>query len=403
MSLESFGQKIGTLIERQYCEVIKTWVELFVPANPVYSVEETIHLLSMTGARNSYVNAVAKNLKMAGHDVQTGETALGRIRSLQSRELFTDMKQANNAVINRAVERGELDDGLVVAMDAHNVYRHTKIPMDADRKRTASDIRTVRGRKPKNGTCYAHEYMTVQNVQMRDEPTYVCAFDRVLPLQNTTDIARGLLRETTAKTNTSIELVMADGAFDDIDTLSMFMEEDLSFLVRADQDQRVKRVIEEKGDDYHIEYGYVKGDTKRHVTANLIVLNVAWLKEHGIKYPLKKKGHITFFTNLSPDENESEKSFCLKIARYYKKRWGIETGYRDISDFEAKTHSLSDAVRLFLYLQAILLYNLWVQINLTFQHDPERQKHFPDGIPKSTITFLIEQIIQEKVDDTSDA
>jgi len=82
-------------------------------------------------------------------------------------------------------------------------------------------------------------------------------------------------------------------------------------------------------------------------------------------------------------------SFCLQIALYYKKRWGIETGYRDIGAFEAQTHSLHDATRLFLYIQAIILFDLWIQINLEFKDDP-------DGIPKSTIKFIMEQMALEE-------
>jgi len=85
----------------------------------------------------------------------------------------------------------------------------------------------------------------------------------------------------------------------------------------------------------------------------------------------------------------------LQIALSYKKRWGIEVGYRDIGDFEAKTHSLYDSTRLFLYIQAILLYNLWIQINLEFKDDPDRNKYFRDGIPKSTIKFIMEQVLIE--------
>ena len=109
-----------------------------------------------------------------------------------------------------------------------------------------------------------------------------------------------------------------------------------------------------------------------------------------------KKGYLTFFTDISHNENVSMKSFCLRIALYYKKRWGIETGYRDIGEFEAKTHSLNDATRLFLYIQAIILFNLWIQINLEFKDDSDRIKHFRDGIPKSTIKFIMEQMTLEE-------
>ncbi|MEA2054281.1 MAG: hypothetical protein U9O96_04080, partial [Candidatus Thermoplasmatota archaeon] len=125
------------------------------------------------------------------------------------------------------------------------------------------------------------------------------------------------------------------------------------------------------------------------------VIDIKWLRKQGIKYPLKKKGWISFYTDLYPEENESLRHFCLRIALYYKKRWGIETGYRCINDFNGQTHSLYDSIRLFLYLQAILLYNLWIQINLQFKDDPDRKKYFRDGIPKSTIKFVMEELARD--------
>ena len=246
---------------------------------------------------------------------------------MDSIQLLKEMKDANNDIIKTAVERNERGNKLIVALDTHNVYRYTKIPMDRKRNRECSDIKTVIGRKPKNGACYAHEYMTIQNIKMKDEPTYVLAFDRVLPLQNITNIARNLLREAESKTGSGIKLVVAHGDFDDVDTMTTFIEEKKHFVVRADKDKKVKKVIEklkEKEENHHIEFGYIKGNKRHYVKTNLVVAKVEWLKKQGIKYPLIKKGYITFFTDLYPQENESLEHFCLKIALYYKKM-----GYRN--------------------------------------------------------------------------
>jgi hypothetical protein len=179
----------------------------------------------------------------------------------------------------------------------------------------------------------------------KKDPSYVIAFDRMYFGKN--DIAKTaekILMEAETKIKAKISLVLGDGGFDDIDTMKMFYRRKKPFIVRADQDKKVKEIISKtrkKGKNFHIEYGYLKGTEKNGVKANLI----------------------------------------------------IETGYRDISAFQAKTHSLSDPVRLFLYIQAILLYNLWVQINYMFKDDPERIRYFRDGIPKSMVKFIIEQSI----------
>ena len=46
-----------------------------------------------------------------------------------------------------------------------------------------------------------------------------------------------------------------------------------------------------------------------------------------------------------------------------KKRWGIETSYRMIGQFYPKTTSNSYAVRVFYFVLAVLLYNVWVLLN----------------------------------------
>jgi hypothetical protein len=328
---------------------------------------------------------------------------MNRINSLVSSALFKEGCKVNDSIITRAVEQRELKPEIFVAVDTHLVYRNSKIPFDKkQRKRACSDMQTVKGSKPKNGACYAHEYMTLQNIKMKDEPTYVLSFDRVLPLKDKTTIMKGLIEDTEMKTDSTIALIVADGGFDDVQTMKMCKDMKKHFVFRADKDKKVKASIariEETGRDYQVIYHYVKGSKKHHVTVNLVILKVDWLKKQGITYPLLKSDYLTFFTDLAHNEYVSMESFCLKVALYYKKRWGIETGYRDIGAFEGKTHSLHDATRLFLYIQALILFNLWVQINLEFKNDPDRLKHFKKGIPKSTIQFLMEQLFLHQIEE----
>ena len=398
MSLQDIGKKISKSLKGMYCDVVISFFNFCMPDDPLYSIKETVQLFATAGIRNTYVESVSKGMKTRGYKCQTGETAMDRVNPMSSVDLFNEGCKANDHIIRVAVEREELRSTLMVALDTHSVYRYSKIPIGEKRKRACSDIRTVIGRQPKDGACYAHEYMTLQNIKMKDEPTYVLAFDRVLPLQNRTTIAKGLIEKAESKTNSKITLIVADGGFDGIDDMQMFKLDGKHFVVRADQDKKVKEIVkccEENDKDYYVKFDYVKGNKKHNVTANLVTINVDWLKKQGIKYPLVKKGYLTFFTDLLPKEDETSECFVLQIALFYKKRWGIEVGYRDIGDFEAKTHSLYDSTRLFLYIQAILLYNLWIQINLEFKDDPDRKKYFRDGIPKSTIKFIMEQVLIE--------
>lgn len=67
------------------------------------------------------------------------------------------------------------------------------------------------------------------------------------------------------------------------------------------------------------------------------------------------EGTTVFMTNfvVGPDEAET---FC----RRYNRRWQIENEYKSIKgDFLAKTSSKDYRVRLFYFVFAVLLYNIW--------------------------------------------
>ncbi len=58
---------------------------------------------------------------------------------------------------------------------------------------------------------------------------------------------------------------------------------------------------------------------------------------------------------------------CIAYRLYgmYSKRWGIETGYRNLDhDFQARTTTRNYHIRLFYFLFSTCLYNLWVLVNI---------------------------------------
>jgi IS4 transposase len=56
-----------------------------------------------------------------------------------------------------------------------------------------------------------------------------------------------------------------------------------------------------------------------------------------------------------------------RILRMYKRRWGIETSYRKVREFLPKTTSRSWLVRIFNFIFARLIYNVWVVLNARAQ------------------------------------
>ncbi len=62
-----------------------------------------------------------------------------------------------------------------------------------------------------------------------------------------------------------------------------------------------------------------------------------------------KKEYLVFATNNPRIDVEK-----------YRKRWVIETGYRDINDMRLKTSSYDHRVRELMFIFSVLFYNAWI-------------------------------------------
>ena len=78
-----------------------------------------------------------------------------------------------------------------------------------------------------------------------------------------------------------------------------------------------------------------------------------------VPHRTKEDEYVWFVTNL---DVESETTNAYAAA--FRRCWGIETSYRQIGDFLPRTSSPMFSVRLFYFLFAVSLYNLWVLANV---------------------------------------
>jgi len=393
---------VDELFEKVYVKcsaLLNKVIRMDLGENPEYSKKSTLDIYVCAGVNESYIQSTVNELsagrlilgKISDFEhIQSADTVLNRIKQKDPKEILAEARKANDKIIDKAVQKGAFEDPFTVALDSHNVYRHTKIKREKDRKKKCDDIQKVVGTKPKGSCTKAHQYMTIKAIDT--DYRYTLDIEPVLPLKNRVKIAEQLINSAEKRTQGRIDCILGDGDFDSVAMINMFYTKKKHFVVRADQDSKVKKVIEKcKGLWCYIEYGYRKGKGKHTATYNLVVIDVKALKKYKIELPLadkRKVKYIVFGTDLAPKPNESDLDFCIALAKLHKKRWGIETGYRDKIEFRGKTHALSYSVRLFFFLLSVIMYNLWVQININYKESPGRVKMFPDGIPKSFIGFL---------------
>lgn len=67
---------------------------------------------------------------------------------------------------------------------------------------------------------------------------------------------------------------------------------------------------------------------------------------------------------LTDSGHEVTRDLAHPLAEAYRRPWGIETSYRKVAEFLPRTSSPTFSVRLFYFLFAVALYNLWVLVNL---------------------------------------
>lgn len=166
-------------------------------------------------------------------------------------------------------------------------------------------------------------------------------------LDNLEELVEQIIKR--AKSKISIDKVYLDREFDKPKIINILKKNRVKFVmpkVRSDtvkawmrKSQGIKaRIIK----DFEIS----KGENKAVV--NLILVD----DEEGIKR--------AFITNFDIPEQLSH-----YLYRWYSKRWGIETSYRNIDhDFKPRTTSKNYNIRLFYFLFSVCLYNLWVLVNI---------------------------------------
>jgi IS4 transposase len=176
----------------------------------------------------------------------------------------------------------------------------------------------------------------------------------------------------TAREFVEINRVYCDRGFYRVPLVETFVELDLEFVVRAPQTVGVKRALEAH-------------DTSPFVT----------------EYELVRKnpptGRVPVTLVVVPHRTRDDDSFCLvtncavskdaaePLAEAYRRRWGIETSYRKIGEFLPRTSSPTFAVRLFEFLFAVAMYNLWILVCLFLAE----QRDLTDRPAVSTALFRL--------------
>jgi hypothetical protein len=162
------------------------------------------------------------------------------------------------------------------------------------------------------------------------------------------EAVRSLIVE--ARRYVSIRHVYLDRGFYQVHVVKELDRLDIDFIVRARPSTGMKGRLSAGAETVVDSYQMQR---KRPPTASVDVTVFA------VPHRTNEDEHVWFVTNLDV-ESETAKAY----AAAFRRRWGIETSYRQIGDFLPRTSSPTFSVRLFYFLFAVALYNLWVFANV---------------------------------------
>jgi IS4 transposase len=79
----------------------------------------------------------------------------------------------------------------------------------------------------------------------------------------------------------------------------------------------------------------------------------------------------------------------------YSRRWGIENSYKTIKDFLAWTTSKDYTVRLFYFGFAVLLYNMWLLVDLLVQLSFDIEHWYKPRVTAKRFLNLARKLLSE--------
>jgi len=387
----SSKRTVNRLIRGKTREVLDELTTVVFPAfdfdrsdEVIYDDEELLLLESLLGVTGTAANGGAETYGDYVNpdpdvddpffaDGPTGETLLEAIKDLDIEEITEMVNRGAARVLTRAKPTIEFEQPAMLAIDM------TYIAYYGERE----ELVRVQGAPEDKSYDWCHKVATASIVG--DNVLFTAA---MLPIGDADDhdpdayageeksyrvggVVRRLVDIVEERANLRIRRVFADREFHAADVVAALEERGLFYVIPAARDDRVKRFIARMNEDVdgqnqvtvkdeHGIYGSVKdsGGVRKRAETTLVGLP-----------PDEDRDQIqVFLTNLDVnDEIRLDRRSTRRRIKRYTRRSGIENSYGGIKQFAPWTTSREYAVRLFHFGFAMLLYDMWLLVDLLVQ------------------------------------
>lgn len=286
------------------------------------NAEDIFRVTFLAALNNGYVEGSADTLSLCG------QTVRNHLKLQEPKRIL----QANTDLLQEMKRRGAFSRLLTLAIDLHDEMYYGD-----------PETQGVTGTTPKKGSYYAYKFATAS--VLLDGQRFTLAVEPIIKLSVLEHVSQ--LINQILDLGVKIRLILFDRGY--FSTALINYLNTLSFGYIIQLPASIKGLKEGEDRLY---------TTRRHGTPKRLQATFRLVTFRGREFHGKVKLFI-FATNTSLKP--------LRIRRVFRKRWGIETSYRMIRKFLAKTTSRRYRARLLYFYLAVMLYNLWVKLN--FRHE----------------------------------
>ncbi|MFB6235011.1 MAG: transposase [Halopenitus sp.] len=267
-----------------------------------------------------------------------GDTHLRAVKQFHSEDLVDGFNETTDRLLSVIASEASFRRPVTAAIDI------TTIPYYGD----VREMPMVSGTKDGEGRAFKFATLSIigQNIPivLAVEPVRESSALDENPPNRIHRVVRRLVQR--AKEHVPIETVLCDREFDSMRVFQTLSNLDVNYLIPKRITSSERTLIEQMDEDDQevaVESASVHVESGSHPMRFLYVPSTSG------------EGTTVFATNLRVGPDEAE-TFC----RRYSRRWQIENEYKSIKhDFLAKTSSKDYRVRLFYFVFAVLLYNIW--------------------------------------------
>ncbi|QIO25229.1 transposase [Haloarcula sp. JP-L23] len=340
---------VATAEARQVCRaagsLLYPSLDFGAKVNGTYPSEDFGEVLTRSAFERKFTNTSARHLQLArGDDLDLedrsplAKSLLYNLETMDADAIGEQFDVVRNQFIAQTHRARRFPNTAEVALDLHEwlYYGSKQTPM-------------VSRINPDRGTNLAYVFVTLcvvspsarftlasEHVDRTDTPSLIEAIREVIE---------------TAQQAVSITRIYCDRGLYRVELVDELVNLGVEFVMRAPKTPGIKRVLAEHNEERFVtDYELVR---KRSPTMRVPVTLVV------VPHQSRDDDSLCLITNRARTVDEA-----VPLAQAYRRRWGIETFYRKVGEFLSRTTSPVFAVRLFYFLFAVALYNLWVVVCL---------------------------------------